>query len=355
MDSAFTPRPSITRTLATTAALGMLVAVAGVVQPVAASAAPLAPAAGVRSAAGTSATSAPDLTDGDLTGDGIPDLVTVGAQNGLPSGLWLAPGTGNGHAAVSPIDIGVNGAGFNSTGSPSDFDGATAITGRFTGGANQDVLIYYPAGIHAGGGVILAGNGNTSPLAAGGNLLMGGSLANLNGDNPTQVANGGNTSGLNTGIPDLLGVLGDSTNGYGLNIYTANVPAGYGLPVTLNVNTPDGTADWNNWTIATTQLPVTGGGATTAMFLWKQSTGELDLWENLQANTTTGALTYTAYPVATRWNTGATLTLQAADINGDGVPDLWTVGANRKVTANLFSHLSTTKAATLAKVTETLN
>jgi hypothetical protein len=30
--------------------------------------------------------------DGDLTGDNVPDLVTAGAVNGLPSGVWLASG-----------------------------------------------------------------------------------------------------------------------------------------------------------------------------------------------------------------------------------------------------------------------
>ncbi|WBO65763.1 hypothetical protein [Streptomyces camelliae] len=87
----------------------------------------------------------------------------------------------------------------------------------------------------------------------------------------------------------------------------------------------DGTADWNNWTIATTQLPTTGGGSSTAMFLWKKSTGELDLWKNL-----------------------------AADADSDGIPDLWTVSAGGSVTANLFTNLSSTAPATLARITETL-
>jgi hypothetical protein len=300
-----------------------------------------------------SATPPPDLTDGDLTGDGVPDLVTASGQNGLPSGLWLAAGAGNGHVATRPTDIGVNGNGFGSTGSPSDFDGATVITGRFTGGYGQDVLVYYPAGLHAGSGVILQGNNNGTPLAAGGPLLTDGSLANWNGDNPTQLVNAGNSSGSNTGLPDLLGILGDATSGYGLNLYTAAVPGGYSFPTTLDVNTPDGTGDWENWTIAATPLP-TSGGTSTALFLWKKSTGELDLWKNLQADPNTGAVSYTAYPVASNWNTGVDVTLQAADINGDGVHDLWTTGAGEKVTANLFSNLSTTGPATLNQVTDTL-
>ncbi|WP_280723211.1 hypothetical protein [Kitasatospora sp. MAA4] len=302
------------------------------------------------------ATPPPDLTTGDLTGDGVPDLLTVGAQNGLPSGIWLAAGHGDGHVATSPTDIGVNGTGWSSAGSPSDFDGATAITGRFTAGPNQDVLVYYPTGIHAGGGLVLRGNGTGAPLAAGGNTITSGTFQDFNGNNPTQLADAGTTSGGSTGFPDLLGVLGDAANGYGLDLYQGGTVVGqYQFPVALNVNTPDGTADWNNWTIATTQLPATGGGTSTAMYLWKKSTGELDLWENLAADPTTGKLNYHAYPVATGWNTGADVTLQAADINSDGVPDLWTVGAGGTVTATLVSNLSDTAPATLTQVTDTLN
>ncbi|MEV6023032.1 hypothetical protein [Streptomyces sp. NPDC052036] len=81
-----------------------------------------------------SAAPSTNQVDGDLTGDNAPDLLTVGAQNGLPSGLWLASGTDDGHVSTSPTDIGVNGSGRNTNGSPSDFDGATVVTGRFTGG-----------------------------------------------------------------------------------------------------------------------------------------------------------------------------------------------------------------------------
>jgi hypothetical protein len=302
-----------------------------------------------------SATPPPDLTDGDLTGDGVPDLLTVGAQNGLPSGLWQAAGAGDGRVDTSPTDIGVNGNGFNSEGSPSDFDGATAVTGRFTGGSDQDVLVYYPTGIHAGSGVILQGNGTGAPLAPGGPVLTSGSLQNFDGDNPTQIANAGDTSGSDTGLPDLIGILGDSTTGYALNLYSEFAPAAFQYPVTLNADTPDGTADWDNWTIATTQVPLTGGGTSTAMFLWQKSTGELDLWENLAADPSTGDLSYDAYPVATHWNTGADIALQAADIDTNGVPDLWTVGAGGTVTANLFSNLSSTGQATLTQVGETLD
>ncbi|MFE6824146.1 hypothetical protein [Streptomyces sp. NPDC057690] len=304
--------------------------------------------------------SAPPSTnqaDGDLTGDDIPDLLTVGARNGLPSGLWLAPGAGDGHVSTSPTDIGVNGDGRGSHGSPTDFDGSTVITGRFTGGAEQDVLVYFPSGTYAGSGVVVKGNGDGSPLnpVSGNTINMyGGSLQDVYGDNPVQLANAGNISGRSTGYPDLIGISGDSANGYALNLYASGFNAGLFFPVTLNATTPDGTADWNDWTVTTAQLPVPGGGSSTAMFLWNKSTGELDLWENLAADPETGDLTYTAYPVATGWHTGAALSLRAADANGDGVPDLWAVSEGGAVTTDLFTDLSGTAPATVTRVTGTL-
>ncbi|MFF1444866.1 hypothetical protein [Streptomyces sp. NPDC058295] len=304
--------------------------------------------------------SAPPSTnqaDGDLTGDDIPDLLTVGARNGLPSGLWLAPGTGDGHVSTSPTDIGVNGGGRNSHGSPSDFDGSTVITGRFTGGAEQDVLVYFPSGTYAGSGVVVKGNGDGSPLnPVSGNTIniYGGSLQDVYGNNPLQLANAGTTSGRDTGFPDLIGISGDSANGYALNLYASGFNAGLFFPVTLNATTPDGTANWNDWTVATTQLPTPGGGGSTAMFLWNKSTGELDLWEDLAADPETGDLTYTAYPVATGWHTGAAVTLQAADADGDGVPDLRAVSEAGTVTTDLFTDLSGSAPATVTRITGTL-
>lgn len=309
----------------------------------------------------TSAEPSTPFADGDLTGDGVPDLLAVGNQNGLPPGLWLAAGrtaagksTGDGYVATPPADIGVNGTGFNTYGSPSDFDGATAITGHFTGSPFQDVLVYFPG---TGGGAVYPYLDNGQPIstASGSETSISpGTFQDFNGDNPSQLANAGSISGSGSTIPDLIGTAGDPANGYALDLYQAGAGAGFYNEITLNATTPDGTADWNNWTIATMQLPKGNGTSSTAMYLWKRSTGELDLWENLAADPNTGNLTYTAYPVASNWNTGASLTLQAADINGDGTPDLWTVGQAQTLTANLFSGLSTTAPASLTQVTETL-
>ncbi|MEU5277921.1 hypothetical protein AB0G87_16065 [Streptomyces asoensis] len=293
--------------------------------------------------------------DGDLTGDGRPDLLTVGGRDGLPSGLWLAAGDGAGGVSGSPSDIGVRGYAIG--GSSSDFDGSTVITGHFTGGAQQDVLVYFPTGPRAGMGVVVQGNGDGSPLdPVSGNTfnIMGGSLQDVYGDNPVQLANAGNVSGRGTGLPDLIGISGDSVNGYALNLYASGFMSALYFPVALTADTPDGTKDWDDWTIATTQLPATGGGSRTAMFLWNRSTGELDLWDGLAADPETGELTYTARPVATGWNTGAALSLRAADANADGTPDLWTVSTDGTVTTNLFTDLSGTAPATLTRVTGTL-
>jgi len=85
------------------------------------------------------------------------------------------------------------------------------------------------------------------------------------------------------------------------------------------------------------------------MYLWNRQTGDLYLWENLAFTDNgdmTGSLDFTPYLVATGWNTGATLsTLQATDINTDGVPDLWSVTPNGTATAHLVTNLSTSGPA----------
>ncbi|MET7961574.1 hypothetical protein ABZ356_10375 [Micromonospora zamorensis] len=62
----------------------------------------------------------------------------------------------------------------------------------------------------------------------------------------------------------------------------------------------------------------------------------------------TGTLTHTQYQVAANWNTGVAISvLQAADVNADGTPDLWTVLPNGTYRAYLISGLSSSGTATV--------
>lgn len=294
--------------------------------------------------------------DKDMNGDGVPDLLTVGGTAGLGPGLWLATGKAKqsiaariGQLTKPATDIGINGNGVNGDGSPADFDGAQAITGLFTGHSFQDVLIYYPAGNDAGGGVILAGNGDGSaldPVSGKEYTISSGLLTDANGDNPLQLGNAyGSIYG--TGLPDLLASSGDPVNGYYLDYYDAFAPGLYNNTFAIHTPTPDGTADWNQWTLAT--LSYAGG---IGMFLWNQGTGALYLWAGVRFTDNgdgTGTIGYTQYKISASWNKGQPLaTLEAADFDGDGVPDLWAVTPAGVATAYLISGLS---AAGTAKVT----
>ncbi len=304
------------------------------------------------------ATPAATAPDADLTGDGNADLLVAGSSgNGLPPGLWLTSGLGNGQVAAGVTDIGGNGNGTAGDNSAKDFAGAQAITGHFGGTGLQDVLAYYPpglasypAGATAGQANLLFGNGDGSPIQAQDSgseqTISSGVFTDLNGDNPLQLANAGNTSGQGYAYPDLIAINGDSTDGYYLEFYPNNDGLGdYLVADQLSTPTPAGGTDWNNWTIATAQV-----SSGTAMYLWDSSTGALYLWEDLAYNLGTGSFTYTQYTIAdgitATWNKGATLALEAADVNGDGIPDLWTVGRNGAATAYLATLGSGT--ATLA-------
>lgn len=62
----------------------------------------------------------------------------------------------------------------------------------------------------------------------------------------------------------------------------------------------------------------------------------------------TGTVTHTQRQVAANWNTGVTTgTPEAADINTDGIPDLWEVFTDGTYRTYLISGLSTGNAATV--------
>ncbi|MGC5019822.1 LamG-like jellyroll fold domain-containing protein [Micromonospora sp. DT47] len=290
--------------------------------------------------------------DGDLNGDDAPDLVTVGATNGLPPGLWLALG-GSEHSAVAGTNIGARGNGVSGQNSPADFTGAQVTTGHFTGTGLQDVLVYYPTGLYAGTGGVLRANGDGSVIESqqSGNQfsLSRDLLTDGDGTLPSQLVNAGNSSGAGTGYPELIGVSGDTTVGHHLTYYSNFFAPGlYGNPVRITQATPTGGADWENWTITTTQLD-----DGTAMFLWNRTTGALHLWTGL-AFDGIDQLSHTSYLLNPSWNTGAALALRAADINSDGTPDLWTVGAGGVTKAWHVSGLAAGSGTITAQQPQTL-
>ncbi|MFI1192634.1 LamG-like jellyroll fold domain-containing protein, partial [Micromonospora sp. NPDC020750] len=291
--------------------------------------------------------------DADLTGDGAADLLTVGASNSMPSGLWLLPGRSAG-ALAAATDIGARGNGVTGNNTPADFDGAQAITGHFTGTGLQDVLVYYPGGVNPGGAGVLRANGDGSTIQAhlSGNQysIDPSQLLDPDDNRPLQLVNAGDTRNLNSPYPDLIGTSGNPTTGYHLTYHpNLGAPGSYLGAFHTTATTPTGGTDWNNWTITTTQL-ATGA----AMFLWNRTTGALHLWTGLAVNPDTGELTYTPHALSTAWNTGAAITLRAADINADGTPDLWATGAAATGTTWLVSGLTGGTGTIAAQPAQTL-
>jgi hypothetical protein len=211
----------------------------------------------------------------------------------------------------------------------------------------KTVLIYYTSGTFAGEAAVLAGQGDGSavqPVSGSSCAIFSGGLADFNGDNPLQVANA-YASVSDDGLTDLLTVSGDPVNGYSLDYFTSDFePCMFSQAFAATTVTPDGTADWNKWTLAT--LSDASG---TGMFLWNQGTGALYLWQGLTAHDngdSTGTFSYTQYLISPHWNRGKSLTtLEAADPNGDGVPDLWAVTSDGTARAYIISNLSATGRA----------
>jgi hypothetical protein len=290
----------------------------------------------------------PPAADGDVNNDGTPDLIVPGqAGSVFPPGLWLATGHADGTTATHAVNVGT--AGLFSTvptaTSPGEWNGAQAITGNFCGNGAQDVMAYFPGSYdastnpHGGGGAIVCSNGDSSPLDVSDPVngkqytVTSSSIIDSVGNGATQVANAGNTSGADTGEPDLLATINNQ-----IYLFDAGAPGTYtnnqtpSTACTLcddltTLNTPDGTQDWNSWTVTSAQ-DTRGGTTATDLYLWKPSTGDLYLWAGLGLPTGSAfpnatTLAYTQYQIATGWNTGKTLILRAADINRDGIPDLW--------------------------------
>ncbi|MDA8321950.1 MAG: laminin G domain-containing protein [Actinomycetota bacterium] len=311
------------------------------------------------------------LADGYFSAGKYPDVLFTGT--GAKPSLWLAQGTGNGTVGA-PVDIGSLGN-MISPGSdgPGDWKGALILHGDLTGNHVQDVMAYWPAAtqigtaqVTTGTGTILAGTGaaiTVNPQAAfwpSGSQwnLPAGSLCDFYLDNcvaePTDLVAAGNASQTSgsPGPADLIGVLGDSTRGWELNLYTAaGPPNSYTLATTLAGTAspaPDGTSDWNNYTLATYQQPDAGhphgDPMRTVLLALDKATGAL--YESVNPNagnppagvncmsdpsacTLIGTPASTWTKITVPWGS-APPALISADVNsgaagpGSGTPEIWT-------------------------------
>jgi Concanavalin A-like lectin/glucanases superfamily len=309
--------------------------------------------------------------DQDMTGDGIPDLLTVGnGTTGTAAGLWLAAGQGeNGRfdGTVSTTASDIAPLGPQDIGTPSSWDGMKALTGQFTDSGFNDIEAYSP-----GTGVVyvLPGQGDGSATTSDEQNLTGilcdTSQVSGNTNYPLQLVNAYNVSGDGEPYPDQIGLFDDPDSSVGAYLaYFANndtfndfdASNFEGLPYELTNTTPDGTMDWTDWTI-TTDNDTRGGTTYTDMWLWNSSTGALYLWEltgltgqtpgGLNVATFTNAnptatLTYTQTEVSAGWNQNASLaTFQAVDVDGD--PGLVTVTSTGQVQSWAWNGSTMTQA-----------
>ena len=289
----------------------------------------------------------PPTADQDLDSDGRADLLTPGGTTGLGDGLWLAAGRGErGKVRTPAVDIGSHGVGLGWDPPGADFTGAQVMTGKFTGGPFEDVYVYYPSGTRAGLSVIIKALGNGAELrpdlSGNAHTLPSGWLSDWDGNQPTQLVNGHDSDGNNPEYPDLFGILGSPAAGYGLSFYSAYSGTGnLASPLPTGALTPTGGTDWENWQLASASMP---NG--TAIVLWNRSTGALHLWEAVTVNPDSGELTYQPYHLSDNWLPGADLsTMQLADVNADGIPDVRTVTTDGEATAYRITKLSETGPA----------
>ena len=330
--------------------------------------------------------------DKNLTGSGVPDLLTVGGTGtGLAPGLWLDAGLGStGAVNQTATDIGINGDGINPPAgtdnqSADQFDGDQAITGEFTADGLQDVLTYNPS-TEIGEALTAPGDGSALQAQNSGNeqSIDSVQLYDENSVDPSDLANAYNAASSGLANPDLIGISGSGSasqlvyypNNGGANEY--GFAGNYNPPLaTYNTSTgiatavpsPDGTS-WSEWKIATTQVP-DGTGTAVDMYLWNTVNNSLYLWTDFTvtggydttANTTTSACTAAVmdqfddyvcgmdygnqYEIesAGDFTPGTGSTLEAAyfdTASGTDLPDLWAVTPDGAVTPYLLTTVSST-------------
>ncbi|MFF3208096.1 FG-GAP-like repeat-containing protein [Streptomyces sp. NPDC002962] len=294
--------------------------------------------------------------DGDLTGDGTPDLTAVGAQAGLSSGLWLAHGTPDGQLTTSATNLGVQGTGVNTAGSPADWNGTQTITGHFNTGAGfNDVLDYSPT---TGRGIVVFGSGDGSTLHAtsGDSIAVnvtvftdGSGITGAIGNKATSIASGGNLyHTLNgepaTGYPDLLMIVGgqlwDEPGNPAHGAFS-----GIDNAISLGNINPTGSGNWTGWTITSSLV-----NGLPALFARNAITGALYYYTPQQLQDLAFGSQVTPLQVAGSGYSSATLpVVQATDLNADGTPDLRTVSSNGASTARIFNAATGTLTAQTAQ------
>ncbi|MGI8336252.1 ricin-type beta-trefoil lectin domain protein [Actinomadura scrupuli] len=277
--------------------------------------------------------------DGDLDGDGNPDLLLNGNAGG--AGVWLAQAGPDGRLST-PVNIGADGPGINAPPTAGDWNGAQILHGDFTGQQVQDLAAYYPASNpdRPGQAYLLSGTGDGGPLSPylGQQTLKASRLRDpqfrKNTAVPSQLIAAGNATGkTNPGPPDLIGILGDDK---GRELIAYSTVESFGIytksrVIALPGNTdgfgtyqgdqsPDGSS-WAGFTLAAVQR-----NGTTVLFALK-SDGKL--WSSTATATTLpgapGTWTQITVPAApagkTSWADGSTLV--SADVNRNGVTELW--------------------------------
>jgi len=348
-------------------------------------------------------TSTPPTTpvaDGYFSDGSYPDLLTTDT-NATDASLWLSPGTANGKVGPA-TDIGGLGTGANpGTDGPADWNGNEVIQGDLTGNDVQDVMAYATTGASAGTAEIIGGTGTAAPPdpSTGSNYIdpaSGNDWQIGSGDGDfcdttfapacpplADVAYAGNASlegatndGANsaTNNSDLIGIFGPNPSGdYELDLFTALDTSLYGLDGVhgvLSAASPDGTDDWQDYTLATVELPDTanpdGDPSDIALFALNHTAGSPDagkLYVSTGSGCTTTTFTTSAclLPGMTgTWSAAVTGTpsswattppkLDSADVNngsagaGSGTPEIWTVTGST-ATAYAISGIGGTPAA----------
>lgn len=294
---------------------------------------------------------------GDYDGDGTPDLVAAPLESGdaLANGVWFAKGGAGGSVSADARNLLINAnLGTSGDGGPIDFTGAQTIPGDWCGTGETSLLVYYPQAVapteDRGGGYVFCGDGDSDAVRNGANLIASETsipsvaLVDTNGVAPSELVDAGDLSQIDSGVPDVISVLDDElvlSPGEGApGMYWTDGQNGTGLcdygscAELTGTPSPDGTFDWDAWKVV--GYPLADGRVD--MYLWNPATGEMVLWTGVSAGDAANdgvwadftTLTYTQYVIASgtgtsTWNPGANLEFQAADFNGDGVPDLWAV------------------------------